>query len=54
VVVLTTSQAKDDIVRSYDLHANSYIAKPVDLDHFHRIVQTIGRYWFSIVSLPPA
>jgi len=54
VVVLTTSLANDDIVRSYELHANSYIAKPVDLDHFHRIVQTIGRYWFSIVSLPPA
>jgi len=52
VVVLTTSKAEDDIIRSYDLHANSYIAKPVNLDHFHHIVQTIGRYWFSIVSLP--
>jgi chemotaxis family two-component system response regulator Rcp1 len=53
VVVLTTSTAEEDITRSYDLHANSYIAKPVNLDHFHHIVQTIGRYWFSIVSLAP-
>jgi len=53
VVVLTTSRAEDDIIRSYDLHANSYIAKPINLDHFHHIVQTIGRYWFSIVRLPP-
>ena len=53
VVVLTTSRADDDILRSYDLHANSYIAKPINLDHFHHIVQTIGRYWFSIVRLPP-
>jgi len=53
VVVLTTSRAEDDILRSYDLHANSYIAKPINLDHFQHIVQTIGRYWFSIVRLPP-
>jgi len=53
VVVLTTSRAEDDIIRSYDLHANSYIAKPINLDHFHHIVQTIVRYWFSIVRLPP-
>jgi len=53
VVVLTTSKAEDDIIGSYDLHANSYIAKPMNLDHFHQIVQTIGRYWFSTVRLPP-
>jgi len=53
VVVLTTSKAEDDIIGSYDLHANSYIAKPMNLDHFHQVVQTIGRYWFSIVRLPP-
>ena len=53
VIVLTTSRAEEDILQSYDLHANSYITKPVDLDDFHRIVESISHFWFSIVSLPP-
>jgi CheY-like chemotaxis protein len=52
VVVLTTSTAEEDILGAYDLHANSYITKPVDLGQFDEIVQTIERFWMSIVSLP--
>jgi CheY-like chemotaxis protein len=52
VVVLTTSTAEEDILGAYDLHANSYITKPVDLGQFDDIVQTIERFWMSIVSLP--
>lgn len=52
VVVLTTSTAEDDILGTYDLHANSYITKPVDLGQFDEIVRTIDRFWLSIVSLP--
>ncbi len=53
VVVLTTSQAEQDIVKSYDLHANCYICKPVDLDQFMLVVQTIEDFWLTIVRLPP-
>ena len=53
VVVLTSSQAEEDIVRAYDLHANCYVTKPVDLDQFIRVVESIEDFWFSIVKLPP-
>jgi chemotaxis family two-component system response regulator Rcp1 len=53
VVVLTTSDDEQDIVQSYDLHANCYITKPVDLNRFITIVKTIENFWFSIVKLPP-
>ncbi|HEX9593079.1 MAG TPA: response regulator [bacterium] len=52
VVVLTTSTAEEDILGAYDLHANSYITKPVDLGQFDEIVQTIERFWLSIARLP--
>ncbi len=52
VVILTTSQAEEDILRSYGLHANCYIAKPVDLEQFVKIVQSIHEFWFRIVRLP--
>ena len=52
VVVLTTSQADADILKSYELHANSYITKPIDFEGLSRIVQAIGCFWFKIVSLP--
>ena len=52
VVVLTTSQADQDIIRSYDLHANCYVTKPVDLDQFITVVHSIETFWFSIVTLP--
>jgi CheY-like chemotaxis protein len=53
VVVLTTSDAEQDIVMSYNLHANCYITKPVDLDKFIDIIRGIENFWLSIVKLPP-
>lgn len=53
VVVLTTSQAEEDILKAYNLAANCYIAKPVDFDQFVRIVKSIENFWFAIVKLPP-
>ena len=53
VVVLTTSKAEEDILRSYDLQANCYITKPVDLDEFIKVVKSIKDFWFTIVKLPP-
>lgn len=52
IVVLTTSNAEQDILKSYELHANCYITKPVDLDQFAKIVSSIEEFWFSIVKLP--
>src|SRR5579863_6483275 len=52
VVVLTTSQAEEDIVRSYNLHANCYVTKPVDLDQFIEVIKSINDFWFSVVKLP--
>ena len=54
VVVLTTSNAEQDIVKSYSLHANCYITKPVDFERFIEVVKHIQSFWFSIVHLPPA
>ena len=53
VVVLTTSQAQEDILKAYNLSANCYITKPVDFDQFVKIVQSIENFWFAIVKLPP-
>lgn len=53
VVILTTSKVEEDIIRSYNLHANCYITKPVDLSQFITIVQVLENFWFSIVKLPP-
>ncbi|XWX02479.1 response regulator [Aggregatilineales bacterium SYSU G02658] len=53
VVILTTSDDEHDILRSYDLHANCYITKPLDLRQFAMIVKTIENFWFQIVKLPP-
>ena len=53
VVVLTTSSADEDILRSYELHANCYITKPLDFDQFAKIVANIESFWFTIVRLPP-
>lgn len=52
VVILTTSKAEEDIVRTYDLHANCYITKPVDLDQFLTVVNMVENFWFTIVCLP--
>ena len=53
VVVLTTSRAEQDILESYDLHANAFISKPVDLDSFIAVVRGIQEFWLSVVKLPP-
>jgi chemotaxis family two-component system response regulator Rcp1 len=53
VVVLTTSKAEEDILRTYDLHANCYITKPVDLEQFISVVRSIDDFWLSVVRLPP-
>lgn len=52
VVVLTTSSAEQDIIKSYDLHANCYITKPVDLDRFIRVIRSIEDFWLTIAKLP--
>jgi CheY-like chemotaxis protein len=53
VVVLTTSRAEADVLRSYEMHANAYITKPVDFDRFGEIVQQIDEFFIGIVRLPP-
>ena len=52
VVVLTTSMAEEDIIRTYDYHANCYITKPVDFDQFIKVVKSIEDFWLSVVKLP--
>lgn len=52
VVILTTSQAEEDILRSYELQANCYVTKPVKLSEFIKVVQSIDHFWLSIVELP--
>jgi len=52
VVVLTTSQAEQDVLRSYELHANCYITKPVDFQQFLSVIKTIEEFWLSVVTLP--
>lgn len=52
VIVLTTSRAESDIWRSYNLHANAYIPKPVSIAEFEDVIQTLGNFWFRKVALP--
>jgi two-component system response regulator len=53
IIILTTSKAEEDIVRTYNLGVNSFICKPVTFDSLVEIVRTVGRYWIEIVALPP-
>ncbi len=53
VVVLTSSKDEADILKSYGLHANCYIVKPVDFEKFTEVVKTVENFWFAIVTLPP-
>lgn len=53
VVVITSSEAEQDIVASYDLHVNCYVTKPVDLDQFIKVVRSVSEFWLTIVRLPP-
>jgi two-component system, chemotaxis family, response regulator Rcp1 len=52
VVVMTSSQAEEDVARAYDMHANCYVRKPIDFDQFHSVVKTIENFWFDTVELP--
>ena len=52
VVILTTSKAEEDIIKTYDLHANCYVTKPVDLDQFLHLVKSIEGFWLTVVKLP--
>lgn len=53
VIILTTSKTEEDIIRTYNLHANCFITKPVDLEQFIRVVRCIEDFWLTIVKLPP-
>ncbi len=52
VLVLTTSNADEDLLRSYELHANAYIEKPLDMDHFVKVFKAIDAFWFGVVTMP--
>jgi len=52
VVILTTSKSEEDVLKMYNLHANCYVTKPLDLDQFIRVVQAIEDFWFTVVRLP--
>lgn len=54
IVVITTSNSEEDIARSYDLHANSYVTKPSDYEEFAEVIRLIEGYWLDAVQLPPA
>lgn len=53
VVILTVSEAEQDIIKSYNLHANCYITKPVNLEQFMEVIKTIEDFWLTVVMLPP-
>ncbi len=53
VIILTTSQAKQDIIKSYDLHANSYVTKPVNLEEFLTALKSVESFWLTVAKLPP-
>ena len=54
VVILTTSQAEEDVLRTYNLHANAFVSKPVDFKQFLRVIHAIELFWLAVVTLPPA
>jgi len=53
VVIMTVSSAEEDVLKTYNLHANCYITKPIDLDQFMRVVKSVEEFWLTIVKLPP-
>jgi CheY-like chemotaxis protein len=53
VVVMTSSEAEEDIAQSYDLHANAYVTKPIDFDGFLDVVGSLEEFWLSVVKMPP-
>ncbi|QLH78927.1 response regulator [Halosimplex rubrum] len=53
IVVMTSSEAEEDIVQSYDLHANAYLTKPIDFDGFLDVIERIEEFWLTVVKMPP-
>ena len=53
VIILTTSKSEEDVVKTYNLHTNCYISKPIDMEQFIKVVKSIGDFWFMIVKLTP-
>ena len=53
IIIMTISQSEEDILKSYNLHANCFITKPIDFNQFIKVVKSIEDFWFSIVKLPP-
>lgn len=53
VVIMTISRAEQDIAKTYDLHANAYVVKPLDLDQFISAIRSIGEFWLTVAKLPP-
>ena len=53
IVILTISEAEEDILKTYQLHANCFITKPVDINQFTKVVKSVSNFWFTIVKLPP-
>ena len=53
IVVLTSSQADEDVLRSYKLRCNSYLVKPINFETFAKMIESLGDYWFTLVTLPP-
>ena len=54
IVVMTTSKSDEDVIKCYDLHANSYIQKPVNLDSFIEVIRSVENFWLTVVKLPPS
>jgi len=52
VIILTSSKAEQDILKTYDLHASGYIVKPIDISQFHEVVSAIEEFWFTVVTMP--
>jgi len=53
VVIITSSQAEEDILKAYDLQANCYVTKPVDLEQFMKVIKSVEEFWLTVVKLPP-
>lgn len=52
VIILTSSKAEQDVLKTYDLHANGYIVKPIDIKQFHEVINAIEDFWFTVVTMP--
>ena len=53
IIILTTSQSEEDVIKSYKLHASCYVTKPIDLEHFVKVIRSLDEFWFSAVKFPP-